>query len=345
MKLETRIPDTLEVEQIRQLFSRNGFDRTVSVNSHIYRQRLGRSPVCCLCFENDALGGLYAVVPADFKVGVASVNAYQSLDTMVDGSLRGKKVFQKTASDVYSHISNMGATLVYGFPNGNSYKGFKQYLGWTFLDPVPFLVRPIRISYFFKPSLFKKYFAWLKVPVFSTSKKGIGFSNELPESEDFKGLCERFCRSYEVGVKRSLEYLASRYKNYPERQYQFVRFHSPDTGRLCGVAVFCIEKKHGGTIGYIMEIIFEPDRPSIAGILVNAVLRNMSHAGCDCVLAWCFSHSPAYSSFLRNLFLPLPERLRPIELHFGYRCFGDLDEAKLADKKSWYLSYSDSDTV
>ncbi len=41
-----------------------------------------------------------------------------------------------------------GVALVYGFPNGNSAPGFFSKLGWRSLDPVPFLIKPLRSRYF-----------------------------------------------------------------------------------------------------------------------------------------------------------------------------------------------------
>jgi hypothetical protein len=62
-------------------------------------------------------------------------------------------------------------------------------------------------------------------------------------------------------------------------------------------------------------------------------------------LSWCFPHSPNYSSFRLNGFVVLPERLRPIELHFGARAFDDGLARLVHDRSQWYVSYLDSDTV
>jgi len=62
-------------------------------------------------------------------------------------------------------------------------------------------------------------------------------------------------------------------------------------------------------------------------------------------LAWCFRHSPNFSAYLRSGFFPFPARIRPTELHLGVRAFDDSIRALLGERKSWYLSYLDSDTV
>ena len=75
------------------------------------------------------------------------------------------------------------------------------------------------------------------------------------------------------------------------------------------------------------------------------VIAEMARAGADVALAWCLSHSPNVSCYYRTGFVPFPERFRPIELHFGARAFDKSVEQVVGDRRSWYLSYLDSDTV
>src|SRR5699024_1108381 len=71
----------------------------------------------------------------------------QSLDTLVAPEARGQGLFNKLASQVYDEAKNRDIAFVYGFPNGNSAHGFFNKLGWVNLDPVPFLVLPLRSRY------------------------------------------------------------------------------------------------------------------------------------------------------------------------------------------------------
>ena len=41
----------------------------------------------------------------------------------------------------------------------------------------------------------------------------------------------------------------------------------------------------------------------------------------DCILSWCLEHSPNYSIYKKHFFFNLPEKFRPIELHFGVKTF------------------------
>ena len=103
--------------------------------------------------------------------------------------------------------------------------------------------------------------------------------------------------------------------------------------------------KHGGRVGYILELLYDPGlHVAGAALLANALAR-MASDGADAVLAWCFGHSPNARAFRKTGFLPLPSRLRPIELHVGVRVLDESLSELLTDRRSWYMSYCDSDTV
>ena len=79
--------------------------------------------------------------------------------------------------------------------------------------------------------------------------------------------------------------------------------------------------------------------------MLAEALRRMAAAGADAALSWCFPHSPNHGAYTRLGFLPLPERVRPIELHVGVRPLDASLAGLLGRRESWYLSYCDSDTV
>jgi hypothetical protein len=71
----------------------------------------------------------------------------------------------------------------------------------------------------------------------------------------------------------------------------------------------------------------------------------MAADGADAVLAWAFGHSQNAKAYSKVGFVPLPERLRPIELHIGVRPLNESLTEVLSDRRNWYISYCDSDTV
>src|SRR5262249_33992641 len=97
--------------------------------------------------QDERVVAIYASLPGWFRVDGRRLLALQSLDTLTDGAYRGRGLFLSLARSLYARAGGAGCAFVYGFPNGNSAAGFFGKLGWAKLDPVPFLVRPLRMPY------------------------------------------------------------------------------------------------------------------------------------------------------------------------------------------------------
>ena len=339
----TRLDSTGDLALVRQLFQLNGYPRSDTEMAWVYEPCCGSAGHASLAESAGSVAALYAAVSARFKVGDDEVPAAQSLDTMVDSRFRGMGLFTKMARAVNADMAQRGVSFVYGFPNGNSFPGFVGKLGWHALDPVPFLFRPIKAG--FAVAKLSKAFGSLarfNIPVFGASGK----SRELavmPDAGEINSLWEGFSSQVVVARVRDHEFMSHRYANHPRAKYRYRACYRERA--LSGLIIYCIEEKHGGRVGYVMELMCLPGETSSASQLLADTLSDMRDAGCDGALAWCFSHSPYHGRFLRQGFLPLPTSLRPIELHFGYLGLSNAPDRLLAERRNWYLSYSDSDTV
>jgi hypothetical protein len=338
---DSRLDTANDLARVRELFALNGFPRSEAEVAWIYQAFAGDAPFASLAEAGADVAALYATVPARFKCGDRIVRAAQSLDTMVDARYRGLGLFTKMARKVYSDMADDGVGFVYGFPNGNSFHGFVAKLEWQALDPVPFLFRPLDAGFALgklAPALGRLR---LPLPVLGSGAESDEVDG-LPDASSVDALWAAFATGLTVARVRDHAFLDKRYVRHPRARYRY-RIRT-DAGRLTGLAIYCVEDKHGGRIGYLMELLCEPGASATARHLVAGVLHDMRVAGCHGALAWSFAHSPLHGSHLRNGFMPLPQRLRPIELHFGFRALRP-DLPELADRRNWYLSYSDSDTV
>ena len=287
------------------------------------------------------IASIYATQPAFFRlkdqVGVAA----QSVDTLVDRDFRGRGLFTRRAQVVYDRIREAGGGLVYGFPNGHSARGFFGKLGWTSLDPVPFIVRPLRTGYFFS-KLFKKasVLDW-PLPVRGSTAEFI--VDNPPLDHRFDSLWHAFSNSIECAVDRDATYMKWRL-NKPNEHYQTLGVFSGE--ELQAFCAFKVVDKHGGRIAYIVELLHRPESEAAATALLNEALRRAKSQRADLAMAWNFRHSPNHRAFKRAWFAPLPTKLRPIELHFGVLPLGDGAMVDVVTRReNWYLSYCDSDTV
>lgn len=294
--------------------------------------------------EKNRVAAIYAIFPVQFQVNGNDYIGSQSLDTITDIDYRGKGLFTNLAKDVYEKASQNNIKLVYGFPNGNSIHGFAKKLDWRVLDPVPFLFKPINTGYFTKKIKLLSWFPNIRIGFRNKVDKKINIKLKKEFPEEVNKIWGKFSENILVSVKRNKEYLDWRYIQKPDEDYKIAHAYISD-GSYIGFIVYCVKEKHGGKIAYIMEYIYDPKFTLQAENLMKFTINQIIKEKADCILSWCLEHSENYKHYRKRGFYTLPEKFRPIELHFGVRCFDENLNKLIINRKNWYLSYSDSDTV
>lgn len=334
-----------ELDVLRWQYLENVCEKESLVNFAVKYQPEGSQSV-------ERIASVYATFPVQVLVDGKAYTAVQSVDTLTDEAFRGLGLFKRTARSVYERCAQEGVSFVYGFPNGNSAHGFFHRLGWQCLDPVPFLVRPLRLGYLVRRlGLWAHPLArWLDLPIphaRSARARRRGREVEIAPIASFgpafDTLWEAFSRGIRVCVRRDHRYLNWRLVQKPHHDY--MTLCAREGGELRGFVSFRVVDKHGGRIGYVMELMYPPGEDHVGERLLGRMLSMMKQAGAEIVLAWSFAHAPNHRAFCRALFLPFPERVRPIELHMGVCALAYERPAVLAKREHWYLSYCDSDTV
>jgi GNAT superfamily N-acetyltransferase len=330
-------------------FEANGDPKDVRHLRWQYREPpVGRTYVDAAEDASGRLGGIYAVFPTRFRLGDRVVTGVQSLDTLTDEHHRGKGLFTKLAKRVYDRCTTDDVALVYGFPNGSSAHGFFEKLGWTRLDPVPFLVRPLSVRYLLRRARVPEGLAGLVPAGWPTLRRAPRLAADeevavtLQVDEAMAAVWTGFATQVRAAVERDLPYLRWRLSR-PKGGYKLLVFRRG--GAVLGWTALTVLDKHGGRVGYVMELLYPPSEPRIGEALAHAALDEMRASGAEVALAWCLDHAPNRDAYRAAGFRTLPQALRPIELHFGVRALAAPADAALANRENWYLSYLDSDTV
>jgi GNAT superfamily N-acetyltransferase len=339
-----------DFERFRRCFERNGSPRSDAKVRWQYNDNPTRKLFVDFAIDParpDEIAGIYAVQPCAMRVGAEVRLGVQSVDTLVDERYRGQGLFVKMARAVYDRCARDGCALVYGFPNGSSAHGFFTKLDWKPLDPVPFLVRPLRTRYvtdrLFKGRPWARRVPNFAVPVlpFGNRRARIASLDRFDERTD--RVWKEFSRSITLAVERDARYLNWRLREHWSGAYERLAYFEGD--EILGFVVVAVFDKHGGRVAYVMELLYLPWRRDVGRALLSAALDRCSSHGADVALAWCLPHSPNRACFTAHMFTPLPERLWPLELHVGARAFDLPSWVSYDDRRSWYLSYCDSDTV
>lgn len=341
-----------DLARFKETFERNGLPKSRALLAWQYRDNpTGKLYVdFAIPTGDDArAAAIYSVMPVFLRLNGQVTLGTQSLDTLTDTDFRGKGLFTKMAQNVFARCQADGVACVYGFPNGSSAPGFFKKLGWARLDPVPFLVRPLRSNFFLRrlgplQSLASKV---PSLPLGKLSRPSLPRSHEVRPitrfDASFDSLWERFAQGIGAAVHRDARYLSWRLLAKPEMKYRVLGLY--ESGQLIAFCAFDVQDKHGGRVGYVLELLHEPGRTDDAQRLLQECISELAADGAEVVLAWCLEHSPNHRAYRGNGFFHLPERLRPIELHVGVRPLAAPAEANLGNRRNWYLSYLDSDTV
>jgi len=321
------------VSLIGRMFAEQGETRSAELLAWQYLSHLGGAHVCIAHTKaglHEGPAALYAAFPTPFQVDGRAVTAYQSFDTLTVAAFRGRGLFVRLAELAYRQLADSGAGLVYGIPNGESFGGFVRRLGWSALDPFPMMIRPVGVRYLLARAGLRR----------RRDRSGDVVSEPSVCPDDVSDLFRRSQYAGKSGVIRDREYLQWRLQR-PGSTYRLIESRSP-RGVLNGIAVVDVFAKHGGTIGYLMEVMIDPGAIDDARRLLSAAVDRMVADGADAVLAWAMPDDPVYPLLRRRGFHNLPARLSPVELHLGYR---SLDGASTLDRDGLRWSYLDSDTV
>jgi hypothetical protein len=322
-----------------------------------WRFRVGPTGHSLLLLAEDASklecpsASFYAIFGVPFRVGSNVVTAGQSIDTLTDKEYRGKGLFVWLASEAYRIFIGRGGKLVYGFPNQNVHRARVAHLHWHMLNPLPLMLRPLRSGYFLR--------AGLRLPQGVANCLDFrigGFHRESREQEqrpilerltgfgpEHDELWRQFSSGIAACVERTADFMNWRITKHPMGKYRMLGAYRE--GRLAAEIIWCIERKHGGTIGYVMELLHRPGDLLAGRVVVAACLSEMRAANVDAALAWNMRHSPNSAIFRSAGFFPLPERVRPFNFYWGFRSFDSNLDAILRDRRNWYISYIDSDTT
>lgn len=304
--------------------------------------------------ENPASGSVLAIASGTQGQGILGINAFaafraklgdktgtihQSMDTIVDPVCRGKGLFTRLLNAFYEAAPKLDTAILYGFPNSNSAPGFFGKLGWTRIGSVPFLIKPLRTGYFLKRLLKLN----IDLPVAFTRRADLARVSDITAFDArVDRLWQEVSKTIPCAVVRDSAYLNWRLFKHPEVKYTSKAVYGAD-GAMRAFISYRHTEKHGGRIGYVLEALAVPGAEADLALLFRVMNNGFIAAKVDAVLAWCLPHSANRSAYAKAGFMVLPDKLRPIELHFGARLFGDTGLGLQAD--DWYISYLDSDTV
>ena len=291
--------------------------------------------------EGDEVVGMIALIPTLLRGPTGDCLGYQAVDTAVDPAYRGQGLFVKMGA-VAQDPSMLGGDVLWGFPNANAAPGWYGRLGWMNFGAVPLLMRPLRSGFLF--GRLHSKLGSIDFPLIRNHKvEANRYTDGAPLAADFDQLWRQAAPGFGIAVDRSGAWMRWRLLDKPGEDYRCVGFKSDD-GTLSSFVATKVAYKHGGRLCYVMEALCLPKKTRDLSRMLLAELALAARDGAEAALDWCPKHAPNYVAYRRAGFVPVPPRLRPIEINFGARALRPESAAAAAADDAWYVSFLDSDT-
>jgi hypothetical protein len=109
-----------------------------------YMDNPNGKPIVSVCFDGSKLIGHYGIIPIYYNNDVNRILCGLSMSNMVDEKYIFTGAYINLAKLAYEKANKLGYTVVYGFPNKNSYPALKKRLGWEFPEEYRVVSTPMK---------------------------------------------------------------------------------------------------------------------------------------------------------------------------------------------------------
>ena len=340
-----------------------GGDRYLQRWHWLYQKNSAGKPVIFIIEdENGNVVGQSANIAVRVKFLEEEILAYQSIDSMVDPNHRGRGLFTKAAQEVLKFLQNKQKTLIYHFPNENSFPIYLKSLSRKEVTNIPILVKLINHKRSILIFLFKKYiFGKFKnrlilniviilllvmvkmIDLFSKNPEKILKANSLYKisleeniDERFNRLWEDLKKEYSCIVVRDKIYLRWRYIENPMVCYHL--FTVAEENKLNGYVVVRIIQKEKARIGVIVDLFCEK-KQKVIDLLIANTINFFKQNNVDVITLWMLDKK-IYKSFKKFGFIPFNK------IHFTvWTNMQGYSYDAIFNKNSWYINWGDADTI
>jgi GNAT superfamily N-acetyltransferase len=273
-----------------------------------------------LLFDGDKLIGFYAVIPMELRVGGGSRKAALSVNTMTHPDYQKQGIFTYLAEETYKNCQQEGISLVYGFPNKNSYNGFTHKLGWRGFGKMTVLEKQLE----------------------ARTAGEIGWVGNIRRVERYDEsvdiLWDKIKDDYHIIVPRNEEFLNWRFTKHPGIKYEKVIFQG-NNNEILGYMVLKIYHKENKLKGHIVDMLCVTEKDIVKGFLNYSYSyftgRSIKALSCMVPEDSFYAREMIEAGFVRNEF----------DSHFGVRVFNREDKMTRDTENfsNWHLTMCDLD--
>lgn len=303
--------------------------------------------------DDGKIVGHFGAIPVKWKCGDETIMGAQSVDGFTHPDYRLQGMFVKLAKTVHDEAIGSGVSLIWAFPNQNSYPAFMKRLGFREIGTVPGLMLMLDTKRLLRPGSFVQYIrsGWLfknwrlalhaAVALIYHPKQKRKSTNILVNrvttfDSRVDSLWQKASAQFRLSVVRNSEYLNWRYANKPNGYTILVA----ETGNeLLGFIVLRVGKPTADA-GVIVDILTLPNQEPVIQELVATATGFFREQGVSVVYSYVLDDE--YYQALRKCGF----RAMDSSLILTVRLDSSV-EAKpwIADPASWHIGFGDSDGI
>lgn len=343
--LRDNYPNTPDVATIRAMWSWQ------------FRNEISRDSCVAVAEMNSRIVGHYAVMWLDMTYAGRSIKGAISTATVTDKSVRGRGVFLALARKAYENIAADGCSLVYGFPNSQSVHGFVTKLNWLEPGQFPVHVKLLKTRAFIARKIGSGVASstlariadaalgvWSAITAPARRKGLLTFEEVDAIPDEAAALWASNFGSSRIALLRDKRYLDWRYLRKPGFEYKFVVAKS--AGRPVAYAVYCVDRKLGLRMMYVMELVVENNDAVVTQALCQHLNDLARGHAVDAISQLVLPGDPGRGIFGRCGYIRVPRKLFPQDIYFGAMANGvGIDRGFLGQDANWYISWGDLDVV
>jgi hypothetical protein len=296
----------------------------------------------------------------------ASYWGFVPLDCKVNGKIyKGSLSFQLVSTKevlgstlslwkkIKDDLINDDVVISFTINRENSVQLLKN-IGWN-VEIIPILINIVNpfklindlISKTISNRVFKKIFRWILRPLdYSFFKLTTLFYNNNDKvyevrcfDENYNKLWDIMSNSVNNGVNLDARYVNWRYIEKPNNTYKILSYVDGD--RVMGYLIYDTKKIFGTHIGFIMDIIADPQNDIVVNSLIDYAKNELFQKGVTIISALSFKENIFYKNLKGRVFFNIPKKLLPQKNYFSINKFFESDNDFEVNK--WHISWGNHD--
>ena len=309
-------------------------------------------PIFVAAVKDGKIIGKVIYVPIPILLNQGNALGVICMDLEILPGFRGLKLFRAMLAEGEKACRDLGACIILGLPNSNSYLPGVKRAGFHLLGVLPFWVKPVTLDSFFKqyiPIAFVATACRVATSLFFAAYTrlfcGFGRSRfSVVESvtdldvDRLTFLLERADRESPHRVDKTHDYFVWRYRH---PAYFFI---STDDG--AALLVGCCLQKEGRRIGFICDILLDGSKKSLRSgkMLVQEAERLFRAKMADMCVALFQAGTPQSVVLKKAGLFKVPDRFMKRKMWVITRDLTD-SEGTLQDFAQWHFTVSDFDVT